>query len=71
MILTRAQQANIVATFEELQINQQKQNTEYPVNYVLIQYERNINSLYIQRLRIYPQEKRDIEKETKNLYISV
>ena len=58
MVLTRRQQANIMAQFEYLFINQKLNIMVNPVNYVVSPFEGNIGTGDPQGLKIYLQETR-------------
>ena len=71
MVLTIRQAQILIYQFNNLNLNQPVQIASAVVSYVISPFEGNINHRYPQGLKIYLQEKKEIEKENEILYISV
>ena len=70
MVLTRRQAQLLINQFNNININEQF-HMAYPINYVLIPFEGRINPGDTTGLKTYLQAKKEINRESDKLDISV
>ena len=70
MVLTRIKAQLLTNQFNIIGINQQV-HIAAPTNYVISPFEEEINTGYTTGIKIYPQSKKETNKETDKLDISV